>query len=46
MYNDEPQNFYLSNIYVDIKYRESGRGNYILEKATEIAKKCKIAENA
>lgn len=38
MYNDEPQNFYLSNIYVDIKYRQSGRGNYVLEKATEIAK--------
>ena len=39
MYNDEPQNFYLSNIYVDVKYRQSGRGNYVLEKATEIAKK-------
>ena len=39
MYNDEPKNFYLSNIYVDIKYRQSGRGNYILGKATEIAKK-------
>ena len=38
MYNDEPRNFYLSNIYVDIKYRQTGRGNYILEKATEIAK--------
>ena len=37
-YNDEPQNFYLSNIYVDIKYRQSGRGNYVLEKSTEIAK--------
>ena len=39
VYNDEPQNFYLSNIYVDINYRQSGHGNYILEKATEIAKK-------
>ena len=39
VYNDEPQNFYLSNVYVNINYRQSGRGNYILEKATEIAKK-------
>jgi len=38
-YDDDPDTVYLSNVFVDEKYRRTGLGNIILEMATDIAKK-------